>query len=224
MNWASILEDEHQGAGRAHRVAAVHPSRRGPHARRPPRQGRDGRLGHPDPRRHHSGRGRGRHRLRDDRGPHPVHRDGRPAPRAAWRRCARRSRRAIPLSAGQVQRRRATTPAPSAASRDLEERDGAGQRRGDRAELAAPARAASARATTSSRSAWTRQDRVWLFLHSGSRGVGNKLAASTSRSRRSCASAGGSACPTRTSPTWWRGPRSSGPTSATCAGRSTSRC
>ncbi len=33
-----------------------------------------------------------------------------------------------------------------------------------------------ARATTSSRSAWTRRTSVWLFLHSGSRGVGNKLA------------------------------------------------
>ena len=65
--------------------------------------------------------------------------------------------------------------------------------------------ARSARATTSSRSASTRTDRVWLFLHSGSRGVGNKLAheAHHGRPARSARS-GGSACPTPTSPTSWR--------------------
>ena len=45
-------------------------------------------------------------------------------------------------------------------------------------------------------------DRVWLFLHSGSRGVGNKLAQrSTSGGRRSGAARGASRCPTATSPT-----------------------
>ena len=69
------------------------------------------------------------------------------------------------------------------------------------------------------------EDRVWLFLHSGSRGVGNRLTTgSTSRSPRSRRRNGGSRWPTRTWPTWSRTPTSSRPTCATCAGRSTSRC
>ena len=40
-------------------------------------------------------------------------------------------------------------------------------------------------------------DRVWLFLHSGSRGVGNKLAQHHIRSRRSSARAGSSQLPDR---------------------------
>ena len=67
-------------------------------------------------------------------------------------------------------------------------------------------------------------DRVWLFLHSGSRGVGNKIAQSTSRSPAACASAGGSTCRTATWPTWSRGRRSSGPTSARCGGHRPTRC
>ena len=66
-------------------------------------------------------------------------------------------------------------------------------------------------------------DRVWLFLHSGSRGVGNKIAAAA-HGRGARRRAPASTCPTRTSPTSRRTPRSSGPTSASCGGPSTTRC
>ena len=51
-------------------------------------------------------------------------------------------------------------------------------------------------------------DDVWLFLHSGSRGVG--------------ATGGGSGCPTVTWPTWSRASPSSVPTCRRCGGRSAS--
>lgn len=66
------------------------------------------------------------------------------------------------------------------------------------------------------------QDRVWLFLHSGSRGVGNSPS-TTSRSRSSCAGSGGSSSRTPTWPTSCRAPTSSGPTSGSCGGRRSSR-
>jgi hypothetical protein len=65
-----------------HRVAAVG-RRRARHARRPPRQGCDGRLGHRDEPGGGTGRGRRRHRLRHGRGPHvaaPRRPPRRPAP------------------------------------------------------------------------------------------------------------------------------------------------
>jgi tRNA-splicing ligase RtcB len=63
-------------------------------------------------------------------------------------------------------------------------------------------------------------DEVWLFLHSGSRGVGNKLASKHIKRPRSSARAAGSSCPTATWPTWLRVSRSSGSTCRPFAGRS----
>jgi tRNA-splicing ligase RtcB/Phosphotransferase enzyme family len=47
------------------------------------------------------------------------------------------------------------------------------------------------------------QDWVWLFLHSGSRGVGNKIAQHHIQVARTCAGVGGLTYPTRTLPTSW---------------------
>ncbi len=68
-------------------------------------------------------------------------------------------------------------------------------------------------------------DRVWLFLHSGlaRRRQQDRQAPHQGRAA-SCASSGGSSCPTATSPTSCRAPTSSGPTSASCGGRRSSRC
>jgi tRNA-splicing ligase RtcB (3'-phosphate/5'-hydroxy nucleic acid ligase) len=52
-------------------------------------------------------------------------------------------------------------------------------------------------------------ENVWLFLHSGSRGVGNKIAQKHIGIAQSCAPSGSSTCPTRTSPTCLRARRSS---------------
>ena len=69
------------------------------------------------------------------------------------------------------------------------------------------------------------EDRVWLFLHSGSRGVGNKIAAAPHHGRAAAVPAVvDRRCPTVTSPTWSRARTSSGPTSASCGGRRSSRC
>ena len=57
----------------------------------------------------------------------------------------------------------------------------------------------------------TRPDRVWLFLHSGSPRRRQQDRAAPHRGRAaSCASSGGSRCPTATWPTWSRAPTSSG--------------
>jgi tRNA-splicing ligase RtcB len=68
------------------------------------------------------------------------------------------------------------------------------------------------------------QDRVWLFLHSGSRAWATGWRPGTSRPRRHWPGSGGSACQTRTSPTWPRAPGNSGITCAICDGHSISRC
>ena len=69
------------------------------------------------------------------------------------------------------------------------------------------------------------QDRVWLFLHSGSRGVGNKIAQHHIEvAQAAVRGSGGSPCPTATWPTSSRAPTSSGRTCASCGGRSTSPC
>jgi tRNA-splicing ligase RtcB len=85
--------------------------------------------------------------------------------------------RAVPLSAGAANRKisRAHT------ERRIEEltlqAKEAGFEPGDVREAAGSCSwARSARATTSSSSRLDELDRVWLFLHSGSRGVGNKIA------------------------------------------------
>ena len=68
------------------------------------------------------------------------------------------------------------------------------------------------------------QDRVWLFLHSGSRGVGNKLAMQHIKVAQEWCERGGSSLPDPDLAYLVEGTASSGPTSVTCAGRSTSRC
>ncbi len=69
------------------------------------------------------------------------------------------------------------------------------------------------------------QDRVWLFLHSGSRGRGQQDRHAAHRDRPEAGRAGAAAtCPTATSPGSTRGRRSSTGTSPSCGGRSTSRC
>jgi tRNA-splicing ligase RtcB len=67
-------------------------------------------------------------------------------------------------------------------------------------------------------------DRVWLFLHSGSRGWATSWRPTTSRSPSSGPAASTWTCPTATSPGSTRAPRSSTGTSPSCAGRSASPC
>ena len=135
--------------------------------------------------RDHPGGGRRRHRLRHDGGARPRSTRERPAgrrcsamraaieravphgrtdnggarrPRRVGRRCPRRG-----ATAWKRARRRAT-------SAIVEKHP---QRRAAATTSSTSAR--SAPATTSSRSASTRRDRVWFMLHSGSRGVGNRI-------------------------------------------------
>ena len=156
MSWASILEDGTREQAERTASHAVHLPAPRADAGRPPGQGRHRRLGHPDARRDHAGRGRRGHRLRHDRGPHPVHRAGRRRPAATWPPCARRSSAAIPLSAGKYNaviyddRHRA----PHRRARGARRRR---QRRARSRRTGACSSARSARATTSSRSAWTRR-------------------------------------------------------------------
>ena len=67
-------------------------------------------------------------------------------------------------------------------------------------------------------------DTVWLFLHSGSRGVGNRIAQRHIKVARDLCERWWIRCPTRTSPTSSRTPTSSGRTSASCGGPRTTRC
>ena len=104
-----------------------------------------------------------------------YHRDELPA--RACARCARRSSgrsRCRPAAYNQRLDRHARTAAVETLRGRAETAgfDPATVRR----QLASCSWARSAPATTSSRSPSTRPDRVWLFLHSGSRGVGNKIA------------------------------------------------
>ena len=224
MNWASILEDHTREQAERDGLDAVHPPAPRADARRPPGQGRHRRLGHPDARRDHPGRGRRRHRLRHDGRPDPVHRatisPARPG-RAARRDRARRS-----AVGRQVQHRASTATRTAGRIAELEEL----RRRSTRPSAIAPnwrlqlgslgsgnhfieviarrGRTASGCSCTPARA-----------------GVGNKLAQQAHQGRPGAVrAAGGSACPTRTWPTWSRATASSGPTSATCAGRSSSRC
>ena len=65
--------------------------------------------------------------------------------------------------------------------------------------------------------------RVWLVLHSGSRGIGNQLAQMHIGRAGSSPRPSSSSSRTRTSRTSPRAPRSSTPTSPTCCGRRTTR-
>ena len=141
-------------------------------------------------------------------------------------RCVRRSRPRFPLSAGKNNRRRHSRhDRANASPSSRRARRTRGSTRTSTPASGGCSWARSARGTTSSRSASTRTIDVWLFLHSGSRGVGNRIAQHHIKvAQRACASGGGSNCRTATWPTWWRAPTSSGRTSASCGGRSSSRC
>ena len=75
-----------------------------------------------------------------------------------------------------------------------------------------------AAATTSSRSAWTRSDAVWLMLHSGSRATSARCWPSTT-SRSRAASSTTRRSRTATWPCSWPGRRCSTPTAAISSGR-----
>ena len=125
---------------------------------------------------------RRRHRLRHDRRPDPVHAAIRPA-RPAGASCGSRSSAPIPLSAGGYNRKIAPPPSRgSRSSRRSPRRTGSTRR--VRGQLGAAARLARQRQPLHRGQRSTRPDRVWLFLHSGCRGVGNKIASTTSRSRK----------------------------------------
>ncbi|WP_278260121.1 RtcB family protein [Nocardioides convexus] len=69
------------------------------------------------------------------------------------------------------------------------------------------------------------EHRVWLFLHSGSRGVGNRIAQHhINLAREPVREVVDQGSPTRTWPTSPRAPTSSGPTSTRCGGPSGTRC
>ena len=212
---------QHARAGGADGHDAVHPPARRADARRAPRPGRHGRLGHPDPRCDHPRRrGRG-HRLRHDRRAHPV-RHGRPA---------RRPDAAAPGDrAGRPAQRRRREPY--------------GQPRAHRAAARAAARRWRREAGFDPASYAQRWDLqlgtlgsgnhfievtadetggVWLFLHSGSRGVGNRIAQKHIAVAREALRRRVS-CRTATWPTSPRARRSSTPTSARCGGRRPTRC
>ncbi len=98
----------------------------------------------------------------------------RPGRRSRWPGCARRSRRRCRCRPGSTTRP-STTAGPASGSPSLRTATArTAPRRSRRTGGCSSAR--SGRATTSSRSAWTSGTGFWLFLHSGSRGVGNKLA------------------------------------------------
>ena len=141
---------------------------------------RDGRQRHPDGRRDHPGGGRRRHRLRHDRGADDAHRQRPPREPARGARGDRARGAARPHAGGRRQGRRGTTRRrrPSRRGRALEARLRRHHRAARRDREVEPPRRTSARsapATTSSRSASTRRDHVWFMLHSGSRGVGNRI-------------------------------------------------
>ena len=83
--------------------------------------------------------------------------------------------------------------------------------------------ARSARATTSSSCASTSGDRVWVVLHSGTRGIGNQLAQKHIGTARKLATTLELRSRTPTSRTSSRARRSSTPTSPTCCGPRTMR-
>src|ERR1700712_4864910 len=163
----------HARAGQNHCPTAVHLPASGADARRSSGQGRHRGIGHPHPGRHHPGCRRGRHRLRHARSPDPMG--------------YRRSRRARPHRPAEVHR--AIDSAVGRSSQHQDRPDGrvphrrAGAvrrcRPGGRQRpfelLAPPARFAGERQPLPGSDA-DETGRIWLFLHSGSRGVGNRIA------------------------------------------------
>ena len=160
---------------------------------------RDRRFGDPDRSGDHARRRRGRHRLRDDRGPNAVHRR-RPAarPLAALREAIER---AVPLSAGAAnQTISGDTPSSGSRTSGL---------------AAAPASTRTAYAGDGELQLGTLGSGnhfIEVTARRGRAGCGCSCTparaasatdrrSSTSRSPGSCASGGGSSCPTATSPT-----------------------
>ena len=174
LNFASYRR-QHDRAGEGHRVDAVRASARCAHARCAPREGLCGRHRHPDGRRRHPRCRRRGHWLRHDRGPHRLYRV-----RACRAQCLAALRlaleTAIPLSPGNYNADTDRYPFTKARIELLEE-------------------LADKNAVDLNHSPHWRvqlgslgggnhfielcvdeQHRVWMFLHSGSRGVGNKIA------------------------------------------------
>ena len=217
MNWASILEDNTREQAVTASDDAVHPPAHRADARRPPRQGRDRRLRHPDPRRDHPRRGRRRHRLRDD-----GRRD-----RAVRQRPARRhERRCTPRSATPSRSRPASTTqpstrrAPSAASPSSRSSTAIEQ-----AEAIAPNWRMQLGSLGSGNHfievSLDEDNGVWLFLHSGLARRRQQARHEAHQGRPGAVRRSGtSACPTATWPTSLRASRSSGPTWRRCGGRS----
>ncbi len=174
INWASVLDEGTLEQARRTAAHAVYLPAPGPDARCPSRQGRDGRVGHPDARRDHPGGGGRRHRLRHDRRPHPVHRAGHQGarrPGGPARRPSRARSRCRPASTTSLytaQRQQAGSRSSSSASAPT------ARRRSRRTGGCSSARLGSGNHFIEV--SLDEAERVWLFLHSGSRGVGNKIA------------------------------------------------
>ena len=169
ISWASDIDP---GTIRQAEKTARLPDRRGPrrpHARRPRRHRRHRRLGHPDQGRRHPGGRRRRHRLRHDRRRARRHRG--PA--------ARRARAAArPHRAGHPGRCR-----PGPRRRRPQRRPRGWPTHRPATELAAEqaVKAAKQFGTLGSGNHFfelcvDERGRVWVVLHSGSRGIGNQLA------------------------------------------------
>ncbi|HXR42062.1 MAG TPA: RtcB family protein, partial [Acidothermaceae bacterium] len=155
----------HARPGPADGVHALRLSAFGADARRAPGQGSDGRLRHPDARRHHARGGRGRHRLRTQ------FTLGEFAGRDL-RKLRQSIEAAIPLSAGKYN----TALTETAAKRVAElEADAAVDyetfAKNWRLQLGSLGSGNHFIEVTADE-----EQRVWLFLHSGSRGLGNKIA------------------------------------------------
>ena len=227
-SWASILEDEHPRAGESPRPRC-RSSTRTWRSCPTPTSGKGATVGSviPTLRRDHPRRRRRRHRLRHDRGPDAVH-ARRTSPVATGAPLRRADRAGGAAVGGRVQHARSSRPRPRRGSPSSRTR-----RRGRlRPGRATPANWRLQLGTLGSRQplhrghASTRTDRVWLFLHSGRRGVGNKIAQHHIKvAQRAVRSSGGSTLPDPRPRLPGRGhATSSGRTSASCGGRSTSRC
>ena len=193
------------------RLAAVHPQPHRGDARRALGHRRDRGLGDPDQGRDHSRRRRRRYRLRHDGGAHLAHGQGSAGFACALARRDRAQRAARQRTVAAINDD-APCIAGRRATRDCGLDDGytrdhrqAPEGRRDSADRRIWAR--SAAATTSSSSAWTKQDRVWVMLHSGSRGVGNAYRQVLHRAGAAtncCVVSSATMCRTRTSPSSWK--------------------
>ena len=125
-------------------------------------------------------------------------------------RCARPSSAAVPLSAGRLQPRDRRRPHSRAVAELEALAAAAGFDPAIRRERGGCSSGTLGSGNHFIEVTLDEAGRVWLFLHSGSRGVGNKIAQHHIKvAQRRCASGGGSTCPTATSPTSSRAPTSS---------------